>query len=80
MSVSFPFVFIGKYFVICNNIKWMKLIKLKLVQNEDSLEISVWGWIKSLYFNGLAKQVAYKFKVNLQMAFEFCVLFYCPER
>lgn len=49
MSVSCLFVFIGKYFVICNNIKWMKLIKLKLVQNEGSIKISVWGWIKSLF-------------------------------
>lgn len=78
MSVSCPFVFIGKYFVICNNIKWMKLIKL--VQNEGSIEISGLGWIKSLYFHVLAKQVVTKFKINLQMAFEFYVLFYCPER
>lgn len=56
----------------------MKLIKL--VQNEGSIEISGLGWIKSLYFHVLAKQVVTKFKINLQMAFEFYVLFYCPER
>lgn len=80
MSDSSLFVFIGKYFVICKEIKLIKGTNVKLFQKEGYREISIFCWIKCLYFNVLAKHIASKFKVYLQMACEFYVLFHFSGR
>lgn len=74
------YVFIRKYFVICNDIRLIKGTNVQLLQKEAYIETSILCWIKCLYFNVLAKQVVSKFKVNLQMACEFYVLFHYSER
>lgn len=80
MFDSCLFVFIGKYFVICNDIKLIKGTNVKLLQKEGYIETPILCWIKCLSFNVLAKQVVSKFKVNLQMACEFYVLFHFSEK